>query len=117
MSRIDSLQSYNVRAYKSEVPPEVHDTPEGRKLKESCQQFESILWAQIWKKMSANSREFSDSNKARPWKQMEDLSVEMASEELVKSSGAGLWKVLYDQMITNVAAEMKSRTQKETADV
>jgi Rod binding domain-containing protein len=99
---------YNVRAYKNEVPPEVHDTTEAHRLKESCQQFESMLWAQIWKKMKTNARAIGGSDeKSRPWKQMEDLSVEMASEELAKSGGSGLWKVLYDQMITNVAAEMK----------
>jgi Rod binding domain-containing protein len=99
---------YNVRAYKPDVPPEVHDTAEARKLKESCQQFESILWAQIWKKMKTNAREMGNSDeRARPWRQLEDLSVEMASEELAKSGGAGLWKVLYDQTITSVAARME----------
>ena len=38
---------------------------------------------------------------------MEDLSVEMACEELSKSGGSGLWKVLYDQLITQVAAGTK----------
>jgi hypothetical protein len=49
----------------------------------------------------------SSDEKARPWRQLEDLSVEMASEELAKSGGAGLWKVLYDQTVTNVAARMQ----------
>jgi Rod binding domain-containing protein len=104
---MNAIQSYNVRAYKTDVPPEVHETRDAQRLKESCQQFESILWAQIWKKMKTNAREFSGAEKERPWKQLEDLSVEMASEELAKSGGAGLWKVLYDQMIVNVAAGMK----------
>jgi Rod binding domain-containing protein len=105
---MNPLQTYNVRAYKPNVPPEVHDTAEARKLKESCQQFESILWAQIWKKMKTNARQLGNSDeKARPWRQLEDLSVEMASEELAKSGGAGLWKVLYDQTITSVAARME----------
>ncbi|MDR1979109.1 MAG: hypothetical protein LBQ42_10300 [Synergistaceae bacterium] len=113
---MNPLQAYNVRAYKTEVPPEVHDTAEARRLKESCQQFESILWAQIWKKMKTNAREMgSGDEKARPWRQLEDLSVEMASEELSKSGGAGLWKVLYDQMITNVAAGMKKTDDEERA--
>ena len=101
------LQTYNVRAYRFDVPPEVHDTVEARRLKEACQQFESILWAQVWKKMKTNAREMGDSDeKARPWKQLEDLSVEMASEELAKSGGAGLWKVLYYQTVASVAARM-----------
>ena len=114
---MSTIQSYNVRTYKPEVPPEVHGTRDARRLKEACQQFESILLAQVWKKMKSNARELSGSEKARPWKQMEDLSVEMASEELAKSGGAGLWKVLYDQMITNLAAAMKPEPGKGTVDV
>ena len=110
---MNKIQSYNVRTYKPEVPAEVHNTRDARRLKESCQQFESILWAQIWKKMQTNARSFSGSDKARPWKQLEDLSVEMASEELAKSGGTGLWKVLYDQMIVNVAAGIKPEAADE----
>ena len=108
---MNAIQSYNFRVHKSEVPPEVHDTPDAQRLKESCQQFESILWAQVWKKMRNNARQFSageDEERTRPWRQMEDLSIEMASEEIAKSGGAGMWKVLYDQMIVNLAAAMKS---------
>lgn len=109
------LQIHNVRTYKNEVPPEVHDTVEARRLQEACQQFESILWAQIWKKMKTNSRQIGGSDeKARPWKQMEDLSVEMASEELTKSGGSGLWKVLYDDMIVHVAADLKKENFTDT---
>jgi Rod binding domain-containing protein len=95
------MQIYNVRVYRNEVPQEVHDTAEARKLKESCQQFESILWAQMWKKMKANASAIGG-GETKPWGQLEDLSVEMASEELAKSGGAGLWKVLYDQMVTSL---------------
>jgi Rod binding domain-containing protein len=113
---MNSLQTYNVRAYRLETPPEVHNTVEARRLKESCQQFESILWAQVWKKMKTNAREMGSSDeKARPWRQLEDLSVEMASEELAKSGGAGLWKVLYDQTVASVAARMK-KTDVDEAD-
>jgi Rod binding domain-containing protein len=102
------LGVYNVRAYRSEVPPEVHDTAEARKLKESCQQFESILWAQMWKKMKANARAIGGRADSRPWGPLEDLSVEMASEELAKSGGSGMWKILYDQMVTNLPAAKKT---------
>lgn len=113
----DSIQMYNVRVRKTEnIPPEVHKTREAVKLKESCQQFESILWAQIWKKNTSDARRLRGGDETeRPWKQMEDLSVEMASEEIAKSGGAGLWKVLYDQMIGNVAAGMK-KTDAESGD-
>ena len=109
---MNPLEAYNVKAYKSDIPPEAHNTPKALKLKESCQQFESILWAQIWKKMKANARQLGGSDeKSRPWKQMEDLAVEMACEELSKSGGSGLWKVLYDQLITQIAAEAKKEDE------
>jgi Rod binding domain-containing protein len=101
---MNSLQAYNVRTDRSEIPQETHNTAEARKLKESCQQFESILWAQMWKKMKANARAIGGNTESRPWGPLEDLSVEMASEELAKSGGSGLWKILYDQMVTNLAA-------------
>jgi Rod binding domain-containing protein len=112
---MNASQIYNVRAQNPVVPAEVHDTAEARKLKESCQQFESILWAQIWKDTKNNARTFSG-GQAKPWKQMEDLSIEMASEEIAKSGGAGLWKVLYDQMIVNVAADLKKVDGAEALD-
>ena len=110
---MNPIQPYNFRAYRSEVPPEVHETRDAQRLKEACQQFESILWAQIWKKAKTNAREFSGGETGRPWKQMEDLAVEMASEEIAKSGGAGVWKVLYDQMITSVAAGIKPKPEDE----
>jgi Rod binding domain-containing protein len=113
MEGIDPLRNYSVKAYKADLAPEVHDTAEARKLKESCQQFESILWARIWKETRANARALGGNDKPRVWGQMEDLSIEMASEELAKSGGAGLWKVLYDQMIGGVAADMKKENAGE----
>ena len=111
-----SIRTHNVRAYKNEVPPEVHKTKKAQKLKESCQQFESILWADIWKKMKTDARRISgEDERSRPWKQMEDLSVEMASEEIAKSGGTGLWKVLYDQMIGQVAAQMAKPNETDDA--
>ncbi len=43
---------------------------------------------------------------------MEDLSLEMASDDLVESSGgAGLWKMLYDSMISKVAADQEAKAR------
>ena len=113
---MNTIQSHGVRVLRSDIPPEIHDTREAQRLKEACQQFESILLAQMWKKMRANARELGGAEKARPWKQMEDLAVEMASEELAKSGGAGLWRVLYDQMVVNLAAGMKSEAGEDAAN-
>nr|WP_315101404.1 hypothetical protein [uncultured Fretibacterium sp.] len=108
---IDSISKYNFRAYKMQVPPEVHKTPEALKLKDACQQFESILWAQVWKKMRDSARTVSGSERDRPWKQMEDLSLEMATDDLAASeNGPGLWRMLYDRMVGSLAARDKSVT-------
>ena len=81
------------------VDPEIHKTQEAQKLKESCQQFESILWSKLWKDMRKSAMSISGNDKGRPYQQMEELTLEMASEDLVVSSGgAGLWKMLYDSL-------------------
>lgn len=92
------------------INPEVHKTEEALKLKETCQQFESILWAKLWKDMRKSAMSISGSDKGRPYKQMEELSLEMATDDLVASSGgAGLWKMLYDSMIGKVAADQEAK--------
>ncbi len=98
------------------INPDVHKTPDALKLKESCQQFESILWAKLWKDMRNSAMSISGADKHRPWGKMEDLSLEMASDDLVESSGgAGLWKMLYDSMIPKLAADMEAK-EREHAD-
>ena len=109
---IEGLDRRNIHAVKSQVDPEIHKTKEAQQLKESCQQFESILWAKLWKDMRNSAQSISGSDQGRPWKQMEDLSLEMASDDLVESSGgAGLWRMLYDSMIGHVAAEHESKAR------
>ena len=99
------------RARRTEVDPEVHRSKEAGRLRESCQQFESILWAQVWKKMRDGARAVSGSDRDRPWKQMEDLSLEMATDDLAASdNGPGLWRMLYDRMVGSLAARDKSVT-------
>ena len=95
-----------------EVPPEVHQTDEAKQLKESCQQFESILWSKLWKDMRNSAMAISGSDKGRPYQQMEELSLEMASDDLVaQSGGAGLWKMLYDSMIGKLAADQDAKAR------
>lgn len=100
----------NVRTKINKFSPEIHDTKDAKKLKEACQQFESILVAEIWKKMSSNARKISGKNDMdRPFGQMEDLAVEMSAESLSKSGGVGLWKILYEDMLPQLEAEMKQK--------
>ena len=101
----------------TKIDPEIHKSKEAQQLKQSCQQFESILWAKLWKDMRNSAMSISGSDKQRPWGQMEDLSLEMASEDLVqRSEGAGLWKMLYDSMIGKVAAD-KEAHERDAADI
>ena len=99
---------------RTDIDPEIHKTKEALKLKETCQQFESILWSKLWKDMRQSALSISGDDKGRPYKQMEDLSLEMASDDLVESSGgAGLWKMLYDSMIGKLAADKEAQEIKE----
>ena len=64
--------------------------------------------------MKQSAMSISGADKERPYKQMEDLSLEMATDDLVESSGgAGLWKMLYDSMIGKVAADREAQEIRE----
>ena len=107
---IEALSKYNMRTVSNKVDPEIHKTKEALQLKDACQQFESILWSKLWKEMKSSAQAIGGHAEGRPWQQMEDLSLEMASDDLVKSSGgAGLWQMLYDSMINKVAADQEAR--------
>ena len=98
----------------TKIDPEIHKTEEAMKLKESCQQFEAILWSKLWKDMKQSAMAISGTDKERPYKQMEDLSLEMATDDLVESSGgAGLWKMLYDSMVGKLAADKEAQEIRE----
>ncbi len=114
---MNEIQKNNFRIINTKVPEEIHKTPKALQLKETCEQFESILWTQIWKKMRDSARNVGGSAEARPWKQMEDVSLEMTMDSLTSSSGgSGLGKLLYDQMITSLMAEEKSLDEIITED-
>ena len=99
---------------KTNIDPKIHKTEDALKLKEACQQFESILWSKLWKDMKQSAMSISGADKERPYKQMEDLSLEMATDDLIESSGgAGLWKMLYDSMIGKLAADKDAKELRE----
>ena len=101
------------RIVNQNIDPEVHNTPDALKLKESCQQFEAILWSKLWKDMRNTALSISGRDKGRTYQQMEELTLEMATDDLVTSSGgAGLWKMLYDSMIGKVAADAEAEARK-----
>ncbi|MBQ3448855.1 MAG: hypothetical protein IJG34_03025, partial [Synergistaceae bacterium] len=91
---IDNTHGINrAKIINTKIDPEIHKSPEAQQLKQSCQQFESILWAKLWKDMKKSAMSISGSDKNRPWGQIEDLSLEMATDDLVqRSEGVGLWK-------------------------
>ena len=99
---------------RTDIDPEIHKTQDALKLKESCQQFEAILWSKLWKDMRKSALEISGNDKGRPCQQMEELTLEMATDDLVTSSGgAGLWKMLYDSMIGKLAADQEAEARKK----
>lgn len=83
---------------------------EQEKLKEACQQFESILLAELWKKMASNARKLGGKDDSeRHFGPLEDLSMEMSAEYLSKSGGAGMWKMLYDSLAPHLEAGEKDK--------
>jgi len=108
-----TVSYYNVRAISNSIDPAIHKTKEAKKLKESCQQFESVFIAEIWKKMGSLSRKISGKeDRDRPFAQMEDLALEMSAEELSKSGGIGLWKMLYEELLPQLEADLKKNKPK-----
>jgi Rod binding domain-containing protein len=104
-----TIASFNVRSINKSINPEIHKTKEAKTLKESCQQFESIFIAEIWKKMGSLSRKISGKeDRDRPFAQMEDVALEMSAEELSKSGGIGLWKVLYEELLPQLENDLKN---------
>jgi Rod binding domain-containing protein len=89
---------------------EVKSKKEHDRLREACQQFESILLSELWKKMASNARAFGGRNdRDRPFGPLEDLSVEMSSEYLARSGGTGMWKMLYDSLLPHLEAKEKEK--------
>lgn len=107
---MSSVSFDNVRAAKNTVSGSVRNSKEAEKLKEACQQFESVLLAEVWKKMDSISRKISGKEDMdRPYGQMEDLALEMSAEQLSKSGGVGLWKILYEDMLPQLEAQQKPK--------
>ncbi|OPZ39500.1 MAG: hypothetical protein BWY99_01385 [Synergistetes bacterium ADurb.BinA166] len=78
------------------------------KLKEACQQFESILLAELWKKMNADARRISGrSDSDRAFGPLEDLAVEMSAEQLAREGGTGMWRMLYDSLVVQLERQEK----------
>ena len=111
------IQFNSVRTIDTNIDPEIHNSKEAQQLKQSCQQFEAILWSKLFKDMRKSALSISGSEKDRPWQQMEELSQEMATDDLVeRSGGAGLWKVLYNSLATKLAADKESKELHEAKE-
>ena len=100
----------SIRTVNNNIDPEIHKTAEAQQLQKSCQQFEAILWSKLWKDMRKSALSISGSENGRPFQQMEELSLEMTTDDLIqRSGGAGLWKVLYNSLAGKLAADKESK--------
>ncbi len=96
---LSSLRAFASSSGTQKSHPERGTAKEREKLRESCLQFESLLMAELWKKMASSARKIGGKkDEDRPFGPLEDLSVEMASEYLSKNGGMGLGTVLYDRL-------------------
>ena len=76
------------------------------KLKKACQDFESVFLAQTWKKMMSDARRLGGKkDEERHFGAMEDLATEMSAEALSGQDTNGLWRVLYDSLVSSMPAE------------
>ena len=67
--------------------------------------------------MRDSARAVGGAERDRPWKQMEDLSLEMATDDLAASeNGPGLWRMLYDRMVGSLAARDESVSAEELSE-
>ncbi len=110
MTLFHPLAAATLSSRPSGSPDEGKAKKEHDRLKEACQQFESILLAEIWKKMASNAREIGGrEDRDRPFGPLEDLSVEMSSEYLSRSGGSGMWKMLYESLVPHLEGKEKEK--------
>ncbi|MDR3354663.1 MAG: hypothetical protein LBO21_06465 [Synergistaceae bacterium] len=67
-------------------------------LETSCKQFEGTMFSKIWKDMMKSARSIGGEDDKRIYAPLEDTVMEMVSEHLSESQGIGVWKVLYDNL-------------------
>ncbi|MDR1482561.1 MAG: hypothetical protein LBI74_08045 [Synergistaceae bacterium] len=81
-----------------------------RALETRCKQFEGTIFSKIWKDMMKSARSIGGEDRKRAYGPLEDTVVEMVSEHLSESQGIGVWKVLYDNLHSQleVPAEIKA---------
>lgn len=110
MALFHPLAAATLSSRPSQAPDDAKAKKEHERLREACQQFESILLAELWKKMASNAREFGGrEDRDRPFGPLEDLSVEMSSEYLARSGGSGMWKMLYESLVPHLEEKEKEK--------
>ncbi len=93
MSTVDHL-SFDKGIYAGKADEALRDR---EKLQKACQSFEALLLAQIWKHQLAAAKALGP-GAGEPFHQMEDVALEMASDQLSRLGGVGLWKFLYEEI-------------------
>ncbi|MBL3539475.1 hypothetical protein [Aminivibrio sp.] len=110
MALFHPLAAATLSSRPSQAPDDVKAKKEHERLRDACQEFESILLAELWKKMVSNARKFGGrEDRDRPFGPLEDLSVEMSSEYLARSGGTGMWKMLYESLVPHLEGKEKEK--------
>lgn len=79
-----------------------YDEKDKAKLKEVCNDFESIMLNIVYKEMRATVPENSLTENSSSMKMYKTMYDEKLMESVTKGNGIGLSKILYNQMVKNI---------------
>ena len=97
MTNFEGINRPNLRNADGSMSVEEYRRQE-KALETSCKQFEGTIFSKIWKDMMKSARSIGGGDSKRIYAPLEDTVMEMVSEHLSESQGIGVWKVLYDNL-------------------
>ncbi|MDR3332662.1 MAG: hypothetical protein LBT08_08535 [Synergistaceae bacterium] len=122
MSNFNAINRPNLRNPDGSMSVEEYRRQE-KALEVTCKQFEGTMFSKIWKDMLKSARAIGGEDDKRLYAALEDTTVEMVSEHLSESQGIGVWKVLYDNLHSQlevpaeIRAEMNEAAEKRAAEM
>lgn len=79
-----------------------------RKLKQACEDFESLLTAYVFKSMRETIAQDASSDEGQTMGLYEEMMDESVAGQLSRDPGLGLARVLYEQLVPLVEGEESS---------
>jgi Rod binding domain-containing protein len=114
MAGLNDINRPNLRNADGSMSVEEYHRQE-KALETRCKQFEGTIFSKIWKDMMKSARSIGGEDRKRSYGPLEDTVVEMVSEHLSESQGIGVWKVLYDNLHSQLEVPAEIRAEREAA--